>query len=175
VSAMLHIRFVDANVKLGDPEAFYDFTAGFEDLAIITPLDAHYLDTTLITETIFRSDAPAMELSPEGEQTLLASQMTITPSLSWVQQPASGTYIVVAYEDLAPQRGDYDFNDVVVAYRYQLGINASGAVERIEGSAYLIARGSTYRHDWVFDLPIAGAASQVNCATPSPAVRVCPA
>ncbi|MFY8117865.1 MAG: LruC domain-containing protein [Roseateles sp.] len=168
VAAVLRIRLLDTNTRLGDPEAFYDFTAGFEDLAILAPTDAQYLDTTLASTATFRSEAPAMELSPEGEQTLISSQSSPPPStsLSWQQQPAAGGYELAAYEDLAPQRGDYDFNDLVVAYRYQLGLNANGLVERIEGTAYLIARGSTYRHDWTLDLPLpAGATGQASCST----------
>lgn len=165
-SAMLHIRFVDTNVKLGDPEAFYDYTAGFEDLAILSAADALYIDTVLPKETTFRSEAPAMELSPEGAQTQAALLTPPPPSLSWVQQPAAGSYYIAAYEDLAPSRGDYDFNDLVVAYRYEYGVNAAGLVERMNGVAYLVARGSTYRHDWTLDLPLpAGASGAATCST----------
>ena len=168
VAATLRIRLLDPNTKLGDPEAFYDFTAGFEDLALLSPQDALYIDTVLPTETSFRTESPAVELSPEGEATL-ASLQPPPPEpgvLTWVQQPAAGSYEFAAYEDLFPGRGDFDFNDLVVAYRYQLGINANGLVERIEGVAYLIARGSTYRHDWTLDLPLpAGAQGAASCST----------
>jgi len=167
VAAVLHVRFLDPNVKLGDPEAFYDFTAGFEDLALLSPQDATYLDVVLPTVSAFRSEAPAMELSPQGTQTLADAQQAPAPApLAWLQQPAAGSYDIVAYEDLAPARGDFDFNDLVVAYRYQLGLNAAGLVERIEGTAYLIARGSNYRHDWTLDLPLpAGIAAVATCST----------
>lgn len=122
-SAVLRVRFLDPNVKLGDPEAFYDFTAGFEDLALLSPQDAAYLDVVLPTETTFRKEAPAMELSAQGTQTLADAQQAPAPApLAWLQQPAAGSYDTVAYEDLAPVRSDFDFNDLVVAYRYQLGL-----------------------------------------------------
>lgn len=170
VAAVLHVRFLDPNVKLGDPEAFYDFTAGFEDLAVLSPQDAAYLDVVLPTETVFRSDAPVMELSTEGQQTLADAQQPPPPAaLTWLQLPAAGSYEIVAYEDLSPARGDFDFNDLVVAYRYQLGLNAAGLVERIEGTAYIVARGSNYRHDWTLDLPLPGAtaatAAAASCST----------
>jgi hypothetical protein len=167
VAATLRIRLLDPNVKLGDPEAFYDFSAGFEDLALLSPQDALYIDTVVPTETVFRTEAPAMELSPQGEQTQAELQQPPpVPALTWVQQPAAGSYEIAAYEDLFPGRGDFDFNDLVVAYRYQLGLNADGLVERIEGVAYLIARGSTYRHDWTLDLPLpAGAQGAANCSS----------
>ncbi len=125
LAATLHVRFLDPNTKLGEPEAFYDFTAGFEDLALLSPQDALYIDTVLPAETTFRSEAPAMELSPQGEETQ-ASLQPPPPEpgvLTWVQQPAAGSYEIAAYEDLFPGRGDFDFNDLVVAYRYQLGLN----------------------------------------------------
>lgn len=167
VAAVVHLRFLDPNVKLGDPEAFYDFTAGFEDAAVLSPQDTAYIDLVLPTETVFRSDAPAMVLSPEGEQTLVnAQQAPPSAPLTWLQQPAGGQYQLVAYEDLSPARGDFDFNDLVVAYRYQLGLNQAGLVERIEGTAYLIARGSTYSHDWTLDLLLpGGVAASASCST----------
>jgi len=167
VAATLRIRLLDPNTKLGDPEAFYDFTAGFEDLALLSPQDTAYIDTVLPAESTFRSEAPAMELSPEGEQTQAELQQPPpAPALTWVQQPAAGSHEIAAYEDLFPGRGDFDFNDLVVAYRYQLGLNADGLVERIDGVAYLIARGSTYRHDWTLDLPLpAGVQGASSCST----------
>lgn len=172
-SAVLRVRFLDPNVKLGDPEAFYEFTAGFEDLALLSPQDAAYLDVVLPTETTFRKEAPAMELSAQGTQTLADAQQAPAPApLAWLQQPAAGSYDTVAYEDLAPVRSDFDFNDLVVAYRYQLGLNAAGLVERIEGTAYQIARGSNCRHDWTLNLPLpAGTAAAASCSTLEAAVQ----
>lgn len=172
-SAVLHVRFLDTNVKLGDPEAFYDFTAGFEDLAILSSTDTKYLDEVVPTDTTFRTESPAMELSPEGvitQTSLLASTNPppVTSSLSWIQSTGADSYNIVAYEDLFPASGDYDFNDLVVAYRYQFGVNASGLVERIDGVAYLIARGSAYTHDWTLDIPLpadALAGSSSSCGT----------
>lgn len=168
-TAVLHVRFLDPNVKLGDPEAFYDFTAGFEDVAILSAADSKYIDEVVPTETTFRTESPAMQLSPEG----VTTQTSLTtppppPPLSWIQKPGAGSYNIVAYEDLYPMTGDYDFNDAVVAYRYELGVNASGLVERIDGVAYLIARGSTYTHNWTLDIPLpATAAANIDktCST----------
>lgn len=169
-SAVLHVRFLDPNVKLGDPEAFYDFTAGFEDLAILTAADAKYIDEVVPTQTTFRTEAPAIELSVQGTatQTSLLPLPPPPPPLSWIQKPGAGSYNIVAYEDLFPTTGDYDFNDAVVAYRYELGVNSSGLVERIDGVAYLIARGSTYTHDWTLDIALpagASANSDSTCST----------
>lgn len=180
VSAVLRVRLLDPNVKLGDPEAFYDFTAGFEDLAILSPADARYLDTVLpLEESSFRSEAPAMELSPQGETTLASLEPAPAPPapLTWLSRPGTSEFYLAAYEDLAPERGDYDFNDAVVAWRWRLGVNAQGLVERIEGEAWLVARGSTYRHAWTLDIPLpaaAEAAAGSGCSTVTPAAAALP-
>ena len=183
-AAVLTVQLLNTDPRLGDPENFYDYSGGFEDLAIVTKASADYLDRVLPIpqNSTFRSEAPAVELSPEGQitqSTLLASATaTTTPTatqivaastpLSWIQRPGASSYNIVAYEDLYPNRGDYDFNDAVVAYRYQLGVNSSGQVEQIQGEAYLVARGSNYTHNWTLEIPVppgTSLASTSNCST----------
>lgn len=147
--ARLHIRLLDTAVNLGDPEAFYDFSAGFEDIALLNQTDTQVIDINPV-KLEPRLDAPVVELSPEG----IAELPEL--GLSWVQRPAANQYNVVAYEDLFPTRGDYDFNDAVIAYSYALGVNASGEVQEIRGTALLIARGSKYSHDWSLMIPVPG-------------------
>lgn len=169
-SVTLHVKLLETNSKLGDPENFYDFSGGFEDLAIITKSSAKVFDVDVASSssTSFRSESPGMELSPEGQNTVSQNSgaITVASTLSWIS--ATGpSYKIVAYEDLYPQTGDYDFNDAVVAYRYQLGINGSGLVERIDGVAYLIARGSSYSHDWRLQIPLPAGATlaSASCST----------
>ena len=177
-SAILRIELLKTDASLGDPENFYDETGGYEDLAILVPADVKYFDEQLPLETTFRSEAPAVELSPDGQATqdalvqaaaqdpeLQTQISSASTPLSWVAKPGASSYYVVAYEDLYPGKGDYDFNDVVIAYRYQLGVNASGAVERISGEAYLIGRGSNYTHHWSLDIPLPAAVTANLAAT----------
>lgn len=72
---------------------------------------------------------------------------------------------MVGYEDLYPGKGDYDFNDLTVAYRIQYGLNVDGNIVAVQGLAYLITRGSAYSHDWrlAIDMP-AGASGNIECA-----------
>ena len=156
-AAVLTVQLLKTASSFGDAENFYDYSGGFEDMAIVTQASAKYFDEVLpIQDSKFRIEAPAVELSPEGVATQSAMLAAATPSstpssaqivsastaLSWLPRPALGSYSIVAYEDLYPSKGDYDFNDAVVAYRYQLGLNSNGQVERIDGVAYLVARGS---------------------------------
>jgi len=178
-SIVLKVRLLNVNDRAGEPENFYDFSGGFEDLAILVPADAAYFDRVLPQEVSFRQEAPAMELSPEGQATQTAlleeaatreQEAAITQastSLSWVAQPATGAFQVLAYEDLMPSRGDYDFNDAVIGFRYSLGLNAAGLVERVQGEAVLVARGSNYTHHWTLELalPVEAAAGARSCTT----------
>ena len=56
--------------------------------------------------------------------------------------PAADEWFTVAYEDLFPHRGDYDFNDLVVSYRCRIDLNNQDKVVQLSGEAYLRARGA---------------------------------
>ena len=144
--ARLDVTLLTTNVALGDPEAFYDFSNGYEEVALLTYEDVVYLEQL----------APGRDLAP-----LVISE---APSYNWVFYPSSQTYYVVSYEDLYPVKGDYDFNDLVVAYQVGLGLNQSGDVSIIRGNGYLLARGAAYDHDWHLHitLPTWASGSAVN-------------
>ncbi len=132
-SVNLEIELVETNESLGDPEAFYDYSAGFEDLAIITYEDAVYLDALAAG----RSSAPLVVLDEENA--------TVS---SYLFYPSSSSYYIAVYEDNFPSKGDYDFNDLVVGYQVKYGLDINGRVKTIEGDGYMIAKGGSYNHNW---------------------------
>lgn len=137
-AANLVIKFLDTNSSLGDPEEFYDYSNGFEDLAIL-----NYPDTTFLDEQAAgREEAPLVILTNEQTE-VVASYYS----------PSAQAYFVVAYEDEYPQKGDYDVNDLVVAYRIEFGLDNNGNVKTISGDGYLVARGGLYSHDWHLRIP----------------------
>lgn len=69
--------------------------------------------------------------------------------------PAAG-YGSLAFEDLWPGTGDYDFNDLVVDYRFQTVTNASNEVVEIFGSFVSKASGAYLNNGFGFSLPDAG-------------------
>lgn len=172
-SAVLHVQLLTPEVGLRDPEAFYDYSDIPERVALLSPDDARYLDQRLPLTAAFRQQGPGMELSAQGQQTLqtliTTGQVSAAPpaSLSWVHHPGTNSYYQSAFEDGHLSVPDYDYNDAVVSYHYQLGLNEQGSVERIDGKAYLIARGSNYSHDWYLDLqlPTNTTLSQSECKT----------
>ncbi|WP_299018008.1 LruC domain-containing protein [uncultured Photobacterium sp.] len=143
-SAVLDIFFLETNTSLGDPEAFYDFTAGPEDLALLSKADAD----TLTAEAPGQSEAPLVITQGQIENT----------TDSWVYYPSSVEYYIAAYEDNYPAKSDYDFNDLVVGYRVGYGMDGD-KVSSLIVYGYLIARGSGYTHDWYLHIGLPGEAS----------------
>ena len=60
--------------------------------------------------------------------------------------PAKDTWGTLAYEDKWPERGDYDFNDVIVDYQTTIVKNASGAVVDVNTNYRFRAAGASYQN-----------------------------
>lgn len=161
IEVELKVLLADLNVKLGDPEQFYDFTGGFEDVALLNETDSKVVDNKLGP----RDSAPGLILSKEGTNTQTFNNQPAPVKLSWIQKPGAGNYNIAAYEDLYPRQGDYDFNDLVVAYSYSLGVNSKNEVESMNGQAYILARGAAYTHNWTLTLNLPSAAAALESSS----------
>lgn len=73
---------------------------------------------------------------------------------SAVYTPSELGWGTLAYEDLWPSRGDYDFNDMVVKYRFTNVENASGKVVRTEARFEVKAIGASYHNGFGFKMDI---------------------
>lgn len=67
--------------------------------------------------------------------------------------PSQNTYASVAFEDLWPNYGDYDMNDVVVDFNYKVVTNASNAVKDVEGKFVLRASGGQIENGFGVEFP----------------------
>ena len=65
--------------------------------------------------------------------------------------PASG-YGTLAFEDLWPGKGDYDFNDLVCDYRFQTVTNASNMVVEVFSTFIIKAFGATLHNGFGYQL-----------------------
>lgn len=159
-AAVLHLRWLSPDTVRRDPEAFYDYSGSAERVAVLNPADAQYLDQTLPTQALFRREAPAV---------LLSTTPTSSAGTAWTHYPGINSHYYSAFEDSDQGTPDYDYNDAVVAYHYQFAINASGQVERMHGTAHLVARGSHYSHDWYLNLALPNGTSLTDphCTTTS--------
>jgi len=66
--------------------------------------------------------------------------------------PANG-YGTLAYEDLWPGKGDYDFNDLVTDYRFKMVTNASNHLVEIYASFIIKAFGASLHNGFGFQFP----------------------
>lgn len=66
--------------------------------------------------------------------------------------PAKNVFGTMAYEDLWPSAGDYDFNDLVVDLNFHHQLNAQNRVVRILAKARLRAIGASYHNGFALRL-----------------------
>lgn len=75
-----------------------------------------------------------------------AEEATYTPSdIGWGS---------LAFEDLWPSQGDYDFNDLVVNYRFTQIANANNQVVRLEAKFRIKAIGASFRNGLGFKMDV---------------------
>jgi LruC domain-containing protein len=71
-----------------------------------------------------------------------------------IYYPGQDNYGSLAFEDLWPDKGDYDFNDMVVHYNIKEVVNASNELVEIEFDLLLAAIGASRQNGFYFELPI---------------------
>ena len=75
--------------------------------------------------------------------------------------PAAG-FGTLAFEDMWPSKGDYDFNDLVVDYQFKVLTNTSNMVTQVNGTFILKAFGASYQNGFGFQLPATIDATLLN-------------
>lgn len=75
--------------------------------------------------------------------------------------PATG-FGTLAFEDLWPSQGDYDFNDLVIDYQFKITMNTSNFVDEVVASFELKAFGAGYQNGFGFQLGSAINASSIS-------------
>ena len=88
------------------------------------------------------------------DQTPLCSITTITVNVvsgTTNLYPATG-FGTLAYEDLWPGKGDYDFNDLVIDYQFEITTTTSNYVESMVGTFVIKAVGATLENGFGFQL-----------------------
>ena len=68
--------------------------------------------------------------------------------------PSEDQYGTLAFEDLWPAQGDYDFNDLVVDYQFATVRNADNKTTQLEATIYLRAIGGSFHNGFGIELPI---------------------
>lgn len=68
--------------------------------------------------------------------------------------PSARDFGTLAYEDLWPSKGDYDFNDVVVDYRFNKVANYINKIQSIEATFYVKHIGGSFKNGLAFIIPV---------------------
>lgn len=83
---------------------------------------------------------------------VLTEEEPYSPSSSTYYPSASG-YATIMFEDRWPRMGDYDFNDLVVKYRYYLEKDASDNLLSLELKYHIQSIGAEYHNGFALHLP----------------------
>jgi LruC domain-containing protein len=67
--------------------------------------------------------------------------------------PSASGRAQIAFEDMWPTEGDYDMDDLVLAYTLEEGRAADGSIRELTGSFQIKARGSGYSHGFGINFP----------------------
>jgi LruC domain-containing protein len=147
---------------------------GFEDIARDNPScdqdfnDAIFYVTTNPIDAIVTSNIPVMNTTSnsnndsDNDGVLNSSDdYPNDPNRAFDNYvPYEGGFSSIAFEDLWPARGDYDFNDLVMSINYKSITNASGQVTALEYKMFVRHIGASFHNGFGFSLPIP--ASQVS-------------
>ena len=102
-----------------------------------------YGDFTLIAGTSKKNKALCGTVSDGGGSGTTGGTGTTTASFS-------GT---LAYEDLWPAKGDYDFNDLVINYDFAVVKDQQDRVQTVNATFIVYAFGASYHNGFGFQLP----------------------
>jgi LruC domain-containing protein len=119
-----------------------DGNAPFLHEEVLTATTGYYISSTA-------TDTPAMttsEFSPVVEITDNSSGALIENFF-----PATG-FGTLAFEDLWPSKGDYDFNDLVIDYQFKILTNTDNKVEQMKGTFIIKAFGASLQNGFGFQL-----------------------
>ncbi len=77
------------------------------------------------------------------------------PTYAYVQYAPSATQFgSLAFEDSYPSQGDYDLNDMVIDYQFEIRTNGANKVTSLRPKFVLRAIGASFKNGFGFELPI---------------------
>ena len=162
----------DQVVADGAGRKYQRMVFGFEDIRRDVGGDNDFNDVLLVlhASSTTAGDAPAAAMPNVTTLPLLASATTVDSDGDGVNDtadefpldkekayslwyPGSASYGTLAYEDQWPNKGDYDFNDIVVRYRSRQVLNAARQIKGLEMDLRLDARGGNNHSGFALAMP----------------------
>jgi len=140
------------------------FVLGFEDVnRLDTNCDNDFNDAVFIAEAIplsgiDNSNIPPISIPPDTDGDGVSDPIDPFPTDSlrtFIEYYPSTEYATIVFEDLWPNYGDYDMNDLVVDYRYEMITNPHGWVKDINVQGKLRAAGASNNNGFSIEFPFA--------------------
>lgn len=156
-----HARIYSGKVE---PEGTFSFNGSSEDGKLKGPIKVYVnklLNTTIETDCSAKpkagdvyGDFVLVAATSKGNIALCdGSGNGTTPPPSGVGTTTSIFTGTLAYEDLWPYKGDYDFNDIVIGYNFAITKDLQDQVQDITATFILYAFGASYHNGFGFQLP----------------------
>ncbi len=140
-----NVVFIDAPNEL--------LVIGFDD-QYITSGDQDYNDVLFSVEItpFYAIDGVNPDGTVDGSYIPLEENTNVEP-LTTSYYPTQNGFATLMFEDLWPQIGDYDFNDLVVKYQLKRSLAAQNALKRLEGTFNIQAKGASYHNGFALHIP----------------------
>ena len=139
------------------------FVLGFEDVNRLLPTcDNDFNDAVFIAEAIPLEgidnidNIPLIDIPPDTDGDGVSDPIDPFPNDSlrtFIQYYPSESYATIVFEDLWPYYGDYDMNDLVVDYQYEMITNPDGWVKDININGKLRAVGANNNNGFSIEFP----------------------
>lgn len=142
------VVFTISNTGDGDMTSEKDYTVYKNDVEVQSGTYELDVNETLdITVSGLSTDVFKIVVETPRDETL---EETITDCGSGGGEQLDGT---LAYEDLWPGKGDYDFNDLVIDYEFDITKDGQENVESIEVTFEIKAYGASQHNGFAFTFP----------------------
>lgn len=145
---------------------------GFEDTPRSSPTCDNDFNDAVFYITLDRLEAADLSnvnntISPvdtDGDGIIDSQdQYPLDPNKAFNNGGGNGSSGSIAFEDLWPTKGDYDFNDLVVDYQFSTVTDANNLVKTLDVGLTIRNVGGSYRNGFGIELPIQ--ASSVESVT----------
>lgn len=138
------------------------FVLGFEDKERPYPADNDFNDAVFLVdavpfENVNVTNITHIEIPPDTDEDGVSDPLDDYPDdperAFDNYYPSEEEYATLVYEDLWPDYGDYDMNDMVMDYQYHYITNASGLMKDINTNLRLRAIGASYDNGFAIQMP----------------------
>ncbi|MDP8211352.1 MAG: LruC domain-containing protein [Candidatus Stygibacter australis] len=138
------------------------FVLGFEDVNRQESFCDHdFNDAVFIANAnplsgIDNTNIPPIDVPPDTDGDGVSDpidEFPNDPDRAFTQYYPSTEYATVVFEDLWPHYGDYDLNDLVIDFRYQIVTNAAGLMKDIDVLGRLRAVGASNNNGLSIEFP----------------------